>query len=237
MTGMRKHGTQAIVLLAALAGLLATEPASAQGARGLAFVGGLGYQSGGPGQDLVDALARGGLDDIRPGTCAGSICQDSVDFPFHFRDGIGLAVTLGARYRFHAPVSVEMVVANGQRGHAEGYREQPLQQHMTVSYSSYVLGSTVGAHVGPLRLGLGPALLLTSWSAVQNAAVTESSSSSTFGGMAAVSYSVRLPGTVLSLRASAQRFGPARVPNPMQIPIEADYRSYELGITVNPRAD
>ena len=75
MAGMMwkdRRGRASVLFLAVLVGLLAAVPAAAQDEPGLFFVGGLGYQRGGPGPDLVDALAQGGLDDIRPGTCAGS---------------------------------------------------------------------------------------------------------------------------------------------------------------------
>jgi hypothetical protein len=48
---------------------------------------------------------------------------------------------------------------------------------------------------------------------------------------------VRLPTTVLSLRASVRRFEPTRVPNSLDVPITTDYDLFEVGITVNPRSD
>lgn len=233
-TGLRGWGVVAV--LATVVAMLSAGPATAQDDRGLSFLTGLGYQEGGPGSDLVAALMNAGLDDIRPGTCAGTVCQDPDVFPMHFSEGIGLAFSLGFRYRFDAPFSLEVLAANGQRGHAEGYRETN-KEHLIVGYNSYVLGSTFGVHVGPVRLGAGPALLTTAWSAVQNSAIEEKSTSTAVGGVAGVSYSVGLPDAMLSLRATLQRFRSKTVPNPMQIPIDAQYRTFEIGITVNPRTD
>lgn len=234
--GKGLRGWGAVVLLATVVALLSAGPATAQDNRGLSFLTGLGYQEGGPGPDLMDALGDAGLDDIRPGTCAGAVCQDPDVFPMHFSEGIGLALSLGFRYRFDAPFSLEVLAANGQRGHAEGYRETN-KEHLIIGYSSYVLGSTFGVHVGPVRLGAGPAILTTAWSAVQNSAIENETTGTAVGGVAGVSYSVGLPDATLSLRALLQRFRAKTVPNPLQIPIHAQYRTFEIGITVNPRTD
>ncbi|MFO7892336.1 MAG: hypothetical protein R6U63_01265 [Longimicrobiales bacterium] len=232
--GLRGWGV--VVLLATAAGLLSAGPATAQDGRGLSFLTGLGYQQGGPGPDLVGAFIDAGLDDIERERCAGPVCQDSVVFPMHFSEGIGLAISIGFRYRFDAPFSVEVLAANGARGHAKGYRETN-KDHLLVGYSSYVLGSTFGVHVGPVRLGAGPALLSTAWSAVQNSATRKKTTGTAVGGVAAVSYSVGLSDAVLSLRALLQGFRAETVPNPMQIPIHTQYQTFEIGVTVNPRGD
>ncbi len=218
-----------------VAALVVAAPAAGQDAEGVSFIGGMGYEHGGPGPDLVSALDRGGLGDVQPGTCAGAICQDSTYYPQHFSEGIGLVVTLGFRYRFPGPYSLDALLSNGQRGHAEGYTEQPLQNQLTVTYNSYVLKSTIGVHLGPIRLGVGPALLFTEWNAVANSAVEEHSSSRTVGTVASISYSVSLPSTVLGFQAGVQQFGSVDVPNSMKIPIDAAYRTWNVGVTVNPR--
>jgi len=86
-------------------------------------------------------------------------------------------------------------------------------------------------------VGAGPGVLFTSWKAVANSAVDENSSSTVVGAVASISYSIPLPTTVLSFRAGVQQYGSANVPNSLDIPIDAEYRIWEVGITVNPRVD
>lgn len=221
--------------LAAVAALALAGPATAQEARGLSFVGGLSYQGGGPGQTLLTALVDNGLGERQD--CQDTLCHTSEDYPFHFQEGIGLSVTLGFRYRFDAPVSIDVLVSNGQRGHAEGYRGQPNQAHLIITYSSYLVASTVGVHLGPIRVGVGPASLISFWNAVENAATGEYTTTGSVGGGAEVSYSVQVPSAMLALRARGFSFRSARIPNPLDLPIQASQRLFEVGITVNPRTD
>jgi len=227
----------AAAALAVAAAVLVVAPAEAQGRRGLTFVGGISYQDGGPGPGLVDALMAGGMGDIKPGTCAGALCEDSTYFPLHFSEGIGLAVTLGFRYQSDGPLSLEVLASNGQRGHAEGFQGQPHQNTLIISYNSYVLGSNLGVTLGPVRVGAGPALLFTRWTATENFAIEEKSASTSMGAGAGISYDVPLATTILSIRATYLQFGAAQVPNSLDVPIETDYSTFEVGITVNPRID
>ncbi len=233
---MRRRSATLTVLLG-LAGLAAlpAAPAAAQNVTGLSFIGGLEYERGNPGSDLVHAFDAAGLNGVRPGRCAGPYCNPEEEYPFHFADGIGLSLAMGFRYRFAAPVSLETMVSNGPRGHAEGF-DDVTSEHLIVSYSAFILASSIGAHLGPFRLAAGPALLSTGWAATYNAADTEKTTSVRLGGTLGLSYGLRIGDAMLSLRASVHEFPDDQVPNPMDLPIRTQYRTYRVGVTVNPWA-
>jgi hypothetical protein len=230
-----RRGFGVLVAALVLGGLAGGAPAAAQSTNGLSFIGGLGYERGNPGSDLVYALNAAGLDGVRPGRCAGPYCNPDEQYPFHFADGIGLTLSMGFRYRFTLPVSLEAMVSNGPRGHAEGF-DDVTNDHLIVSYSAFVLASSLGVHIGSLRLAAGPAFLSTGWAATYNAADTEKTTSVQLGTTVGMSYGLRVGDAVLSLRASVNDFPRDVVPNPMDLPIQAQYRTYRLGVTVNPWA-
>ena len=173
-----------------LAVALAAAPAAAQEGTGLAFVAGLAYEDGGPGAALVTGLRAIGMDGTRPGACYVTVCVDPVVHPFYFDEGLNLSVFLGVRYRFHAPVSIDALFSNGQRGHAEGYDDDTFD-HVIIRYSTFIFSTSLGAHAGPIRLAAGPVLKTTGWKSTLNA--TRDSSDRTFamGGMVNASAGVR----------------------------------------------
>jgi hypothetical protein len=205
--------------------------AAAQDASGLGVVIGLGHHRGGPGDGLVESLGAAGLDQTRPEECYVTVCTEAEEHPFAFDDGIGVAVLAGIRYRFAAPLSLEALLSNGVRGHAEGYN-QDTYGHLVVAYAPWVFSSTLGGHVGPVRVGAGPAVLRTGWQATANSTRVENSRTVSVGGAAGASVDVALPSVVLSVRAEWRTFPSATVDNPDRLALEASYNELIAGVTI-----
>lgn len=221
-------------LLCVLAGLTAAPftatPAAAQDS-GFSFVAGLAYEDGGPGPELVEALRHIELDDVRPGGCRGTVCVEPTAHPFYFDEGLDLAVLLGFRYRFRAPLSVEGLISNGARGHAEGY-DAEARDHLVVSYASFLLTTTLGAHLGPVRVEAGPVFNSTRWKSTFNSTRETKDGTFTVGGLVGASASFRFKEVLISLRTGVRRFPSAGIENPLQVQLEAGYDSFYVGASV-----
>lgn len=217
-------GVLAVVLLFMAPG----SPAAAQGP-GLRFVGGIGYHEGSPGESLVAALESSGWGDDRTGW------GRSQEYPFHFGEGIDLIAWVGARYRFGLPLSVEVLLSNGPRGHAEGFNETE-QQVLVVAYSSYLVMATGGIHLGPVRLEGGPVVSRMSWNATRNAQEIGSEKMAVVGTALGASGTVRLSDVLVSLRAGIRQYPEVDLRNAPRFPIRAGYDSFYVGLTVSPAA-
>ena len=232
----RGTGGALLALLVGIGVLLAyTAPAGAQDGRGLRFVGGLAYESGGPGPSLVDALAAADLGDDKPGRCYAITCVSSTEYPFYFNDGLNVSAVAGTRYRFDAPFSVELLLSNGQRGHAEGYNDQD-KQTLLVAYASFMLTATAGVHVGPLRLSAGPVVNNVIWDVKRNTQDIGKQGIPTVGVTLGAGGSIRIRDVLVSLRAGARRFPTTDLHPTFNVPLQADYRSFFVGIAVLPAA-
>lgn len=209
--------------------LLLAAPLSAQG--GFTLVGGVAYEPGGPGPALVDGMRAAGFDDIRPGVCYGTNCPYAVETPFYYNAGIDLAAFGGFRYRAPGPFSVETLISNGQRGHAEGY-DSGGRGHLLVSYASFILSTTVALHVGPIRLEAGPAVNRTGWAATRNHSRTIEGKTVTLGGTAAVSGEVRVGELLLSFKSGLRQFPAVDLRDPVWLALDVDYYSVLVGVTV-----
>lgn len=210
--------------------LFGAAPVAGQGLT-VSAVGGLAYEPGGSGAALAGALAAAGYDDFFRGACAGGTCPNATQYPFYHNTGLDLAAFAGVRIHPPGPFSLEALVSNGQRGHAEGY-DQETRRHLLVAYASFILSAGLGVHLGPLRLEAGPALNRIGWEVTRNSASTVERSTVTLGGMAAVSGELRVGDALVSLRAGLRRFRPADLRTRAQVPLEPDYRSLIVGLTV-----
>lgn len=219
-----------------LAALCFAVPARGQEPRGLTFVIGLGYEEGGPGPALTDALAEADLADVKPERCVLTTCVDAVEHPVHFSEGLNLAAFFGGRYRFDAPLSLELLASNGQRGHAEGYNDET-KEDLVVAYASFLLSATLGVHVGPVRLETGPVLKQTYWNVTRSGRDLGRRGIPAFGALLGASGSVRVADVFLSVRAGLRRFPTTDLRSRFNVPIEADYRSFLVGVTVLPASN
>lgn len=223
------------VVAGVLAALLVAAPAWGQEPNGFTFLGGIGYERGGPGGALIDALHTADLADVQPGRCHATTCVDPVEYPFHYTEGLNLAGFIGGRYRFDIPLSFELTVSNGPRGHAEGYNDE-LKEHVIVAYESFLAAATAGLHLGPIRLEAGPVINHTSWELTRNSRTIDEQGIPVIGGTVGASGGVRVGEVFLSLGAGLRRFPTGGLEPAFHIPLQADYRSYFVNVSVLPAA-
>lgn len=217
-----------VVGLTVLAALLIAGPAAAQGPRGLTFVGGIGYEQGGPGASLLDGLTAAGMDDTKMAWGSGT-----TRYPLHYTEGLNVVAFIGGRFRFDAPLSLELLLSNGQRGHAEGYSATD-QETLVVAYASFLASVTGSVHLGPVRVGAGPVINAMAWDATRNSQDAGSATTSLVGGQVEGGFSVRAGDTRVSLRGGVRRFPPVDLGPAIAVPMEAEYRSFFVGVTVSP---
>ncbi|MDX1675034.1 MAG: hypothetical protein R3314_09590 [Longimicrobiales bacterium] len=220
------------LLTVAVAALSIAAPAAGQGSHGLTFVAGVGYERGGPGPSLVESLEAADLGDTRPERCYVQTCVEAVEHPFYFDDGLNVVAFIGARYRFPAPFSLELIGSNGQRGHAEGFN-MDTKETLIVSYASFMLTATGGVHLGPLRLEAGPVLNQILWETTRNSDKLREQGKPVFGTVVGASGSIRISEVYLSLRAGVRQF-PTIDLRDLGVPLEAEYSSFYVGVTVLP---
>lgn len=194
---------------------------------GLRFVGGVAYQEGNPGASLVSTLEADGWGDRRSGLGGGR------EHPFHYTEGIDLMAFVGARYRFGLPFSVELLLSNGPRGHAEGYNRAE-SDVLVVAYSSYLVAATAGIHLGPLSLEGGPVVSRMSWNATRNAQEIGSEKMAVVGTALGATGTVRLSDVLVSLRAGIHQYPDIELRQALRVPLRADYESFYVGVTVSP---
>jgi hypothetical protein len=212
------------------AGLLArATPAAAQEPHGLSVVAGGGYEMGGPGPSLARSLTAEGLGDSHL-EGSGHITQ----YPQYYEAGIGLAVFLGAHYRFRGPYSVDVLASNGSRGHAEGF-DNSGPDRLLVRWSSGMLTATAGLHLGPLRLAVGPTVNMIFWKTERNFSEKRNLTTSILGGTAEVSVRIPTRDVLVALSAGVRTFGTADLsPVLDDLPLTARYRTWFVGLTVMP---
>lgn len=213
-------------LLSALAAVLVCAPLSAQETPGLSFVGGLGWERGDLGSDLVDGLTEAGFDDT----------VDRVDYPYYGAEGIEIVGMLGFRYRFDSPFFVEAVVSNGERGRARGYRQDD-RYELIVSYASFLLTATGGAKLGPVVLEAGPVLNGTNWGRNRNDIAVGTARTAALGGVAGVGLSLDLPDVLVSLKAGVRAFPEVNLTESLEVPVQVGYRTLYVAVTFAGRAD
>jgi hypothetical protein len=218
-------------LAGVLVSLLVCAPLSAQESSGFSLVGGLSWETGGPGPGLVDGLAAAGLDQTKPGRCTGVVCLEDVEHPYYFREGLGVVGRLGFRYRFDRPVSVDVVVAQGPRGHAKGYNDLD-KNAVVMSYTTYVLTTTGGVHLGPLRVDAGPAVSRTTMEGTRNSVDTGAENTITVGAALGVEGSFPVSGGLVSLRTGLRYFPATELVNTVNVPARAEYTSLQVGVTL-----
>lgn len=224
----------AVLILAAMFLALAVpSSAHAQANHGFSLVFGVGYASGGWGPSLVDAFRENGMDQASSGVCIGAYCDPPVDYPVHYLEGIGVQVSAGFQYRARLPLSLEVLASNGIWGHAEG-NSNDRDEHLLVKYQPLLVAATAGPHLGPVRVGVGPALNRTSWEYDYNHGSTGSQSTLTPGLAGSVRVDLNLDGFLVAGRADLNVFPDVEVRNRSSTTLEPGYRSLILGISVHP---
>lgn len=129
----------------------------------------LGYGFGGPAPGLVDAYRAAGYGDESPGGCLLGSCFGGIQFPHTERiDRPEIAARLSVR--LHPRWSVAVAGGIGPAGIVEGYDAQWSQNGVNsatsaIHYGAQWLGAALQHHYEGLRLGLGPAVEHTSWTA------------------------------------------------------------------------
>jgi hypothetical protein len=201
---------------------------------GMGITLGVGYEAGGAGASLLESLEAAALNHTVPRRCVVNICQEAIEYPFIGGEDFNVTLSLGARFRFRAPFSVELLISNGVRGHGEGYRDVNTKEHLIVTYVPLILSGTVGVHLGPVRLAAGPAINRTSWNAIYNSGTEKTTDVSVLGALGEASFQVPVREVAVALRVQGRLFQDARVENPMQVPLSASYRGLVIGLTLVP---
>lgn len=219
----------AFILILGTGFLALRNPATAQEPFGLSVVAGGGYEVGGPGASLSRSLTAAGFGDLHT---EGSGVR--VQYPEYYDAGIGLVFFLGGHYRFHGPFSVDFLVSNGSRGHIDGY-DNSSPDRLLIRWSAATITSTGGVHVGPLRLGIGPTLNMIFWDSERNWSKQPNLTTPVLGGTALVT--ARLPAreVLVSLTAGYRAFTTAHLSPAIDLPIDARYETWFIGLTVLPR--
>jgi len=212
-----------------MAVLAPATPAAAQDAHGFGVVAGLGYEMGGPGPSLASALTAQGMGD-RHMAGSGEVTQ----YPLYYDAGIGLAVFLGGHYQFRGPYSVDFLVSNGSRGHAEGYSNSG-PDRLLIRWSSGMLTATAGVHLGPVRLAAGPTVNMIFWDMERNWAPQPALTTPLLGATALATARIPARDAVVSLSAGVRAFGRADLSDALGLPITAQYDTWFVGLTVSPR--
>lgn len=223
-------------MLGAVAAVFFAGPLAGQDPRGLSLVAGLAYERGGPGPSLVQELAEAGLDDPRVRPCFPQVPCTATEYPFYFDDGLDIAAMVGARYRWDRPFSIQAVLSNGRRGHAEGYQEEPYD-HVLVRYASFLTTVSFGLHLGSVRLEAGPALNATNWSGVRRNADPRKGTVTELGAAGGVSVGFRAADVQLAVRAGGHMFPSTDLGNSLLVPLRSEYRSFYVGVSILPWHD
>ena len=214
------------VLLLGLSAL--TAPLAAQEAPGLSVVAGGGYEQGGPGPSLARSLEAAGFGDYH--FEGGGV---RADYPQYYNAGLNLVLFLGAHYRFEGPFSIDALVSNGSRGHAQGY-DAAGPDRLLLRWSTALLTSTAGVHLGPIRIGAGPTLNVLFWDAELNWSDLGSYMTPVLGGTATATARLRTRSVVVSLNAGVRTFMDASLEPAPGLPLETGYDSWFVGLTVIP---
>lgn len=221
-------GAGAILLLAA------ASPALAQTGPGFSLVFGVGYASGGWGPSVMESFEATGMDQSGSGVCIGPFCEPPTEYPVHYQEGIGAQIMAGFQYRFGPPVSLEVLASNGIWGHAEG-NNNDRNEHLLVKYRPLILSTTAGAHLGPVRVGVGPAFNRTAWDYDFNHGSTGRQNTLTTGLTGSLRVDVAVEGFLIAGRADVQAFPDVEVRNRSSATLEPNYRSLVVGISIHPR--
>lgn len=205
-----------------VAGLTAfpAHPVAAQEPTGLFVVLGLGYEDGGPGESLLEGLTASGYHDDKT--------EPPEQFPFHFDEGLDIAGFAGVRYRFSMPLSVDLVASNGPRGHAEGYNDAA-KKLLVLSYSTFHLTATAGAHLGPFRVGAGPVLSQTAWETRVNTNEVANATTRALGLAGEIGGNLLVREALLSLKAGFRMFPESK----LQVSIDASPTYSTLYLVLN----
>ncbi len=226
MKRLISHGGTGWVLT--LVGLLVANPSAAQDRHGFSFLGGAAYERGGPGPSLVASLDDAGFGDTR-------IESDGpYEHPLYVYAGLELTGFVGGRYRFRSPVSVDFLISNGSRGHAEGYRSYR-QTTIFLHWTSIRLTSTVGVHLGPVRIAAGPTLNTVLWNAEVNSVSLDDFTVPVLGGTSSISLNIPGDGVLFSLVAGARAFPAMNLQSELEEPISAQYGTLFFGVTLAPQ--
>lgn len=217
-----------LMVAMACAALAAAPPALGQEPHGLSAIAGGGYERGGPGPSLATSLTAAGFDDYRfegIGT--------RVDYPQFYDAGLNLVFFLGAHYRFRGPYSIDAIVSNGSRGHAQGY-DAAGPDRLLLRWSSLLLTSSAGVHLGPVRLAAGPTVNVLFWDTERNWAQERTFVTPVPGATAVASARFPAGDVLISLQTGVRAFAPADLAPALRLPLETRYSTWFVGVTVLP---
>jgi hypothetical protein len=161
---------------------------------------------------------------------------EDVNYPFYFDEGLDIAAFVGGRYRFGGPIALEVLLSNGPRGHAEGFNDAN-SDHYVVRYSSFLLSNAVQGHFGPALIEAGPVLSYTAWDASRNSSDAGATGDWQIGGHAGVGAELPVRSVRISLRVGGRVFPQTDLRGSLGLPLQPDYRSYYVGLTVLPSLD
>lgn len=217
-----------LVIAMACAALASAPPALGQEPHGLSAIAGGGYEQGGPGPSLAGSLADNGFDDYR---FEGGGAR--VDYPRFYDAGLNLVFFLGGHYRFPGPYSIDAILSNGSRGHAQGH-DASGPDRLLLRWSSLLLTSSVGVHLGPVRLAAGPTANLLFWDTERNWSQERTFVTPVPGATAVASARFPAGDVLVSLQTGVRAFAPADLAPALNVPLEATYSTWFLGVTVLP---
>ncbi|MFO7894632.1 MAG: hypothetical protein R6U63_12930 [Longimicrobiales bacterium] len=208
--------------------LAAATPAPGQEAHGLSAIAGGGYERGGPGSSLAGSLAAIGFDDRLFEGGGGW-----VDHPRLYDAGLNLVFFLGGHYRFPGPYSIDAILSNGSRGHAQGY-DGSGPDRLLLRWSSLLLTSSVGVHLGPVRLAAGPTVNVLVWDTERNWSDERTFVTPVPGATAVASARFSAGDVLASLQTGVRTFAPADLAPALSVPLKATYSTWFVGVTILP---
>lgn len=206
-----------LVVATACLALAAAAPAPGQETHGLSAIAGGGYERGGPGPSLAASLTATGFDDYR---LEGGGAR--IDHPRFYDAGLNLVFFLGGHYRFRGPYSIDAILSNGSRGHAQGY-DAAGPVRLLLRWSSLLLTSSVGVHLGPVRLAAGPTVNVLFWDTERNWSQERAFVTPVPGATAVASARFHAGDVLVSFQTGVRTFAPADLAPAMNLPLETRY--------------
>ena len=185
---------------------------------------------GGPGESLVESLVAADLADERPGRCT-TFCEPSTPHPVDYAAGLAIAASVGAGYRFPGPFSVDAVVSNGARGHTDGYNHTE-KRTLVISYSTFLITTTLGVHLPVVGLHAGPVVARTSWEVTENSVELSHTGTFTVGGTVALSAGMDVGEVNISVRSGLRVFPERDMVLDNGVGLRTRYRAVYVGVMV-----
>lgn len=193
---------------------------------------GLGYEVGGPGDAIADAMRELGLDQTKPEECVINICEPARDHPWQQRGGLDITFMLGAEYDLDGPLYIEGIFSNGVKGNVHGWNGAV--EAVDVAYVPFVLAGSVGYDFDRFRIAAGPIGVLTMWDVTDRSeGVIEESTTISPGAVIEGAFKTTYRGSLVTFRARYRLGTDADIVAPdVNQNMSAAYRGLIIGATI-----